>query len=127
MTSSHFANYKPPICLVLKTTRHLQWSLLQSTAWTGMLVSNLSRASFSQAVQRTFDGKHPCCLCKAIAAGKKSEKKSQSALPLKRFEAWSQPMAIPLVPPASFPIVRQADSVIQTLPHGPPTPPPRTA
>ena len=105
----------------------LHWSLLQSVAWTSMLVSNLSTASFSQAVQRTFDGKHPCRLCKAIAEGKKSEKKSESALPLKKFEAWSQSLAIYLAPPALFPLIREADLVVQSLPHGPPTPPPRTA
>ena len=105
----------------------LQWAFLQSIAWTTMLVTNLSRASFSQAVQRTFDGKHPCCLCKAIAESKKSERKSETIVPLKKFEALNQPFPIPLVPPASFAAVPRLDPLIQTLPYAPPTPPPRAA
>ena len=36
-----------------------------------MLADNLTTHSFGAALQRTFDGKHPCPLCKAIAEGKK--------------------------------------------------------
>ena len=105
----------------------LQWAFLQSIAWTTMLVTNLSRTSFSQAVQCTFDGKHPCCLCKAIAEGKKSEKKSETIVPLKKFEALNQAFPISLSPPASFSAVPRLDSLILTLLYAPPTPPPRAA
>jgi len=48
-----------------------------------MLAANLSsQESLTEAVSQTFDGEHPCPLCKAIAAAKKSEKKSD-ALTLK--------------------------------------------
>jgi hypothetical protein len=68
------------ICLVfaLVTTLGAHWALLQTIAWTTMLASNLPSHSISEAVSDTFDGKHLCPLCRAIAAAKKSEKKSES-------------------------------------------------
>jgi hypothetical protein len=45
-------------------------------AWTTMLADHLCNQSFTEAVSQTFDGQHLCPLCKAIAAGKKDEKKS---------------------------------------------------
>jgi hypothetical protein len=54
-----------------------QWALLQSAAWMGMLIDYSRDSSIKIAVSKTFDGKHPCCLCKAIAEGKKSEQKKE--------------------------------------------------
>lgn len=42
-----------------------------------MLLANARHAPLSEAVAKTFDGAHPCDLCQAVAAGKKSEKKSE--------------------------------------------------
>ncbi|HUD45195.1 MAG TPA: hypothetical protein VMR33_00110 [Candidatus Baltobacteraceae bacterium] len=111
------------VTLVATTVAH--WALLQSVAWTTMLAENLSCGSVSQAVSRTFDGKHPCPLCKAIAAGKKSESKKDHTLLLQRFEfplasgnpVLTAPPQFEAPPPAIvFPKVR-----IQR----PPVPPPR--
>jgi hypothetical protein len=105
----------------------LHWGFLQPIAWTTMLVGNLCKSSLPVALQRTFDGKHPCALCKAIAEGKKAEKKSHALLPLKKFEGTSQDAAIVIPPPASFPPIEAANAVLETLPRTPPTPPPRAA
>ena len=61
--------------LVISTGIH--WVALQTVAWAGMIVSYSEKAPLKTALAETFDGKHPCPLCKAIAAGKKSEKKSE--------------------------------------------------
>ncbi|HEX3716896.1 MAG TPA: hypothetical protein VH595_02930 [Verrucomicrobiae bacterium] len=102
-----------------------QWALLQSVAWTTMLADNLSRGSVTEAFSRTFDGKHPCPICKAIAAGKKSERKKDSIPQLQKFEfplAQEHPLLTDLVrfdtPPPS---VAFPKSQIQK----PPVPPPR--
>jgi len=92
-----------------------------------MLVDNLTTSSFSVAVQRTFDGKHPCALCKAIAEGKKSEKKSDSLVSLKKFEGLNEPVGVVILPAASFPTVDAQDAPFETLLRTPPTPPPRAA
>lgn len=42
-----------------------------------MLVENVRHAPLSEAVAMTFDGSHPCHLCRAVATGKKSERKSE--------------------------------------------------
>jgi len=55
----------------------LHWLALQSVAWTTMLVANARHAPLSEAVAKTFDGEHLCSLCHAVAAGKKSGKKSE--------------------------------------------------
>ena len=115
------------MAVALACSLGLHWAFLQSFAWTTMLVDNLTTHSLGVALERTFDGKHPCPLCKAIAEGKKSEKKSDPLLPLKKFEALSQSVAFALSPPASFPTVEAPDAVFETLAHAPPTPPPRAA
>src|SRR5271157_4336707 len=98
------------MALALTCSVGLHWCFLQSFAWTTMLVDNLTTSSFSLALQRTFDGKHPCALCKTIAQGRKSEKKSDTLLSLKKFEALNQAVAIVVSPPASFPLV-EAEAV----------------
>lgn len=52
----------------------LQWALLQSLAWTGMILSYSRNTSLTEAVSRTFDGHHPCPLCKAIQQARAEEK-----------------------------------------------------
>jgi hypothetical protein len=111
--------------LALACSIGLHWCILQSVAWTGMLVNNLGTFSFSSAVERTFDGKHPCCLCKAIESGKKAEKKSTVLVPVKKLDAMSPVFAMAPSPPASFPRIATIGVVLEDLPHTPPSPPPR--
>jgi hypothetical protein len=39
---------------------------LQSLAWTGMILSRAPSSSLHAALQTTFDGQHPCPLCRLI-------------------------------------------------------------
>ena len=52
--------------LLLVLTLGLHWTLLQTIAWTGMIVSYSRNASLTEAVSKTFDGKHLCKMSKAI-------------------------------------------------------------
>lgn len=46
---------------------NLQWGLLQCVAWATMLPSYYFQTeSVSTAVSMTFDGDHPCTLCKTV-------------------------------------------------------------
>jgi len=113
------------IVVALAATLGCHWALLQSVAWTTMLANNLRSQSLSEAVARTFDGQHPCPLCKAIAAGKKSEKKSEFATPSPKLEfppAKENPV---LIAPSNFHLLPQADFFADSLAPKPPTPPPR--
>jgi len=60
---------------VLVLSLGLHWALLQTVAWTGMIVSYSKEGSFQEAVSKTFDGKHPCGLCELVKAGRAEEKK----------------------------------------------------
>lgn len=63
--------------LVLVLSLGLQWALLQTVAWTGMMVSYSQKSSFREAVKMTFDGKHPCPLCKVIKKARAEEKQKE--------------------------------------------------
>jgi hypothetical protein len=55
----------------------LHWAALQSIAWAGMLLNYSRSGSVASAVEKTFDGRHPCPLCKAISKGEEGGKKQE--------------------------------------------------
>jgi hypothetical protein len=120
---ARFAKMLVIVTLVATTGAH--WALLQSVAWTTMLAENLTCGSVSQAVSRTFDGKHPCPLCKAIAATKKSEKKKDSNLQLQKFEFPLAAENPPLPEPPQFETPLSSVSLPKNHIQSPPVPPPR--
>jgi len=61
------------LALVLVIGGH--WALLQSAAWVGMAVNFSKHDSVGVALQKTFNGKNPCPLCKLVKSGKAAEKK----------------------------------------------------
>lgn len=114
------------VVMALVLTTGLHWAALQTVAWTTMLASNLCDDSFSQAVIKTFDGLHPCCLCKAIAAAKKSEKKSAAVSPVMKLEFPPAAGPLVLIPPPKFQPPPLPDILAESLALKPPVPPPRT-
>ena len=114
------------IVLSLATSIGAHWALLQTVAWTAMFVDNLRTHSLSESVERSFDGKYPCALCKAIAAGKKSEKKDEFTLQTTKFEfppAKGNPV---LFAPSDFQLLPMpTDFFSESLIQKPLTPPPR--
>jgi hypothetical protein len=111
------------VALLAATGAH--WTVLQSVAWTTMLADNLRTASFTQALERTFDGKHPCLLCKQITAGKKSEKKAEFPLQFKQLEFTHAATCFIFAAPADFWLAGASVASPQTLTHSPPVPPPK--
>ena len=118
---------KLAIAVALACSLGLHWGFLQSVAWVGMVVTYSQDAPLGEALIRTFDGKHPCPLCREIAKGKQSEKKSEAMLSLKKLEGLNLVLAIVISPPASFPSIEAQEVFAEALAHAPPTPPPRTA
>jgi hypothetical protein len=112
------------VALLAATGAH--WAALQSVAWTTMLAENFQSASLSQALVKTFDGKHPCPLCRAVAAGKTAEQKSDFTLELKKLEFPPTPERFVLVAPSQFQILPQTDFFAEALAAEPLTPPPRS-
>jgi hypothetical protein len=109
----------------LAITLGAHWMLLQTVAWTTMLADNLHDHSFTEAVTCTFDGKHPCCLCKAIAAGKKSEQKREFALQKQELKFTPAKENNFLFAPTQFELLPLAGAFADSLTQKPPTPPPR--
>ena len=89
-----------------------------------MMVSYARGGTLAVAFEKTFDGAHPCTLCKVVTSGQNEEKKQQSAKSVVKLDAvlvallqTPQPLAVdwcyPLLPTRGM--VRA---------HSPPTPPP---
>jgi len=55
-------------------------AVLQGIAWVNMVHDFSKTGSLTQAVEKTFDGQHPCPLCKKIAAQRAHEEKSPIAM-----------------------------------------------
>jgi hypothetical protein len=101
------------------------WALLQTVAWTAMLADNLHANSFHDAVTKTFDGNHPCPLCKAIAAGKKSEGKSEAVAPPLKLEFPPAAENLVLIAPSQFQLLPLENSFADSFVQKPLLPPPR--
>jgi len=111
--------------LVLTTGAH--WAALQTVAWTTMLAANLSsQQSLTEAVSETFDGKHLCPMCRAIAAAKKSEKKSVAVSTALKMEFPPAAEKTGLFPPAPFELLPPRNSFADLFSSKPPPPPPRS-
>jgi hypothetical protein len=67
------------LTLVLMISIGAQWAVLQSAAWLGMAVSYSIRAgSVVDGLGKTFDGRHPCALCRAVEKGSRDGKRKSS-------------------------------------------------
>jgi len=113
------------VVLALVANIGAHWAALQTVAWATMLATNLRNESVSEAVCQTFDGKHPCCLCKAIAAAKKSGKKSESLTTGTKLEFPPLAVQISLTSPARFAILQPDNFSAILISYQPPVPPPR--
>jgi hypothetical protein len=102
------------------------WAVLQSVAWATMLADNAQTDSFQTAFQKTFDGNHPCALCKQIAQGRQSEKKSDLPLNLKKLEFFNRSVVIVINSPSYFrlPDWECFDATLRA--ESPAVPPPRS-
>jgi len=92
-----------------------------------MLAVNLQTVSMTEAFQKTFDGKHPCSLCKAIAKGKSAESKKEFTTPLQKFDFPPVNDVFALVGPLNFQLIPTAGALADLLTQQPPTPPPRSS
>ena len=105
----------------------LHWAALQSIAWTKMFVANAKQSSsLALAVAKTFDGSHPCDLCKGIDAAQHSQKKQQVQPAPAKPDLICMARATQINSPVQD--FQYARSDVQILERGasPPVPPPRT-
>ena len=101
------------------------WVVLQSVAWATMLVENAQSGDIGAAITKTFDGKHPCALCKVVSQGKHSEKKSAAHANFQKLDFLNQKVRVSLTPPADFQWLTTVNATAPTFSQTPPVPPPR--
>lgn len=51
----------------------LHWTVLQTIAWTRMLLEYSQSVQLGTALVMTFDGKHPCAMCRVVEEGRRQE------------------------------------------------------
>jgi len=56
------------LLLAVFAINNLHLPVLQVAAWAGMIVNFSRDADIADALEMTFDGEHPCPMCKAIKA-----------------------------------------------------------
>lgn len=113
------------LVLALVAMLGAHWALLQTVAWTAMLADNLHSDSFCAAVSKTFDGNHPCDICKAIAAGKQSEKKTDFSFQSQKLEFPPLKENFNLIAPSQFQLLPQENLSAKSFAQKPPLQPPR--
>jgi len=111
------------VMLILATGGHRV--LLQTAAWVGMTIDYSQKDCFLVALQKTFDGKHPCQLCRLISKETKSEKKKDFKLIQVKLEFLAQ-VEEPSLNPPPFPRVVMPGLKLLSRSEPPPLPPPRS-
>jgi len=101
------------------------WAILQSVAWLGMAVSYSHNSTLKEALSKTFDGFHPCKLCKVVQEGKSSEKKPDAPKPFNKIDLIAFSATLILDGPAVEFFSFGPLPVTSPLGKSPPTPPPR--
>ena len=90
-----------------------------------MAVSYAQNSTLSEALVKTFDGQHPCKLCKAVEEGKKSERKQTPEKPINKLDLFCLPSSMALRVPNFLPIPTACPGAIVAPGEPPPYPPPR--
>lgn len=103
------------------------WALLQSAAWVGMAIQFSRTEPVTVALGKTFDGNHPCPVCKIVKAGKAAEKQRDLLKIETKFDFLTEAGSCGLFPPGPSrhftPEAEQADATRAA----PLLPPPRRA
>ena len=110
-----------------------QWAALQTVAWARMAVDYTREAgSLRQGLAETFDGEHPCELCRQVKAGVEKERQQERRKPTKESEFGKVKLTAVLPVAFCVPLVREGvrlatvpDMSCGRLADAPPVPPPR--
>ena len=109
--------------LVFATGGH--WLMLQSVAWVKMTVDFSRSEALSSALKKTFDGQHPCQLCKLVNEGKKSERERELQKLDVKFDFFCASEVLLVNSPPPYPQIISPFSAFNSRADSPPSPPPR--
>jgi len=111
--------------LLMLTGGH--WGLLQVAAWTRMAIVYSRSAPIQTALAHTFDGRHPCALCRMLSASRPSPRQAELRPAVTRPETLfveNCTLRLPDPPCAQITPVAAASYPLRSDP--PPVPPPRS-
>jgi hypothetical protein len=114
------------IVLALASSIGLHWAFLQAVAWSGMIVTYVQDGSIAEAVSKTFDGRHPCKLCKKIEKGQQAEKKAEFKYEFGKLEFSCPATCLSVWLPSRPRESLSLGATLHGLSHAPPSPPPRS-
>ena len=82
------------------------WAMLQGVAWATMVKDFSKTGSLTEAVGKTFDGKHPCAMCKKLTNARASEERAPVTLKVdKKAEVFVASIRSEVPMPLARPIV----------------------
>ena len=114
--------------VLLSLTLGWHWLALQSIAWASMLVERTQESSLSVAWSTTFDGQHPCRICKAVAEGQSDETRTASTVSVHMLEAAApSTLAVVISAPRVEPFALRRHPAPRSRGDRPILPPPRQA
>jgi hypothetical protein len=98
-----------------------------------MLVNYSSADGLMEGARKTFDGQHPCAMCKAIAAGKQEEQKQPQQRPTRAGDLSLKDLLPPAKGQSFAPTLYEIDQPLAAMdfargnsrPDEPSVPPPR--
>lgn len=115
------------VILALAASVGGHWALLQSVAWTRMLIERAQTQSFAEAVRNTLDGRHPCEMCQRITEGQEKEQKPERQNAKIKSDWVCVVHVITLLPPEEEMIFPAAEIEMPPRPEPPRLPPPKSA
>ena len=104
------------------------WALLQTVAWARMLRDYSNAGSFTEAIEKTFDGRHPCKMCLKIRKARQEERRQPPTWLLEKqpeFCIENRPGTVPLPPVFAGHEVAFVPRLHPGINRVPPKPPPR--
>jgi hypothetical protein len=109
----------------------LHWGAVQLVGWASMTLEYSRTVPLSDALEMTFDGKHPCKLCKLVAKEGPLSENDEKQAPGKKFELkslvatlWPEEIPLALCSDRSSPWTGP-DARARSKRDRPPLPPPR--
>lgn len=113
------------VCL-LSWSLGFEWFSLQSVAWASMLVERSAQSDWRQAVRTTFDGQHPCHLCRVVQSAQAEDDDTSGITKVPRLELRSDGGLTPVVESRPRSVRRSPGTLgFQRRTQRSPIPPPR--
>jgi hypothetical protein len=103
------------------------WVALQTAAWIGMVANFAQSNSLGVAIEKTFDGEHPCGLCAVVKKGQAEEQKEEAVKAVLKMEAVLATVAVAPAPRMARWNFPPLTGLMTARALAPPTPPPLVA